>query len=253
MLGANLRLLSRNASSISALCRELGINRTQYNRYLSGESFPRPDVLHRICTFFGVDARILLEPVADVMQPNSDLLHHPDLKEFVSSGATDLSPEIFPNGFYRFSRLSFMDDTKYVQGLVFIYRASGFTFLRGMEPKIAMRQQGLPNDVPSREFRGFLLPQEGGIAALVSRRNSMTCSFNYLARVPSFENNYWEGYAARTVREGISGRRVSRLVYEHLGNDTGAILDTARNGGFCPPENLKPYHRTLLRMGQPFR
>ena len=46
MLGDNLRQLSQQAASISALCRELGINRTQYNRYLAGESFPRPDVLH---------------------------------------------------------------------------------------------------------------------------------------------------------------------------------------------------------------
>ena len=59
MLGANLRRLTRGAVSISALCRDLGINRTQFNRYLAGESFPRPDVLHRICSFFDVDARIL--------------------------------------------------------------------------------------------------------------------------------------------------------------------------------------------------
>ena len=66
MFGANLRQLARDSASISALCRDLQINRTQFNRYLAGESFPRPDVLHRICSFFGVDARILLEPVSDI-------------------------------------------------------------------------------------------------------------------------------------------------------------------------------------------
>jgi transcriptional regulator with XRE-family HTH domain len=59
MFGANLRELSRRYASISDLSRRLDINRTQFNRYLSGESFPRPDVLDKICEFFGVDARIL--------------------------------------------------------------------------------------------------------------------------------------------------------------------------------------------------
>ncbi|MGR3502864.1 helix-turn-helix domain-containing protein [Pseudaestuariivita sp.] len=253
MFGQNLRILCQDAPSISALCRELGINRTQFNRYLSGESFPRPDVLHKICAFFDVDARILLEPVADIRQADTDVLHHPDLKDFVGSGFTFLGEDAFPSGFYRFSRQSFVDDGSYVQGMIYVYRTSKYTLLRGMEPKAAMEQQGLPLHVRAREYRGFLLPQEGGIAALVSRRNAMTCSFNFLAQVPSFENNYWEGYAARTVREGVSGLRVSRLVYEYLGRNTGEVLTAARATGFCTLEDLRPYHRTLLRAGQPFR
>ncbi|MEP2204195.1 MAG: helix-turn-helix transcriptional regulator, partial [Tateyamaria sp.] len=42
MFGANLRQLAAEYTSISDLARQLGINRTQFNRYLSGESFPRP-------------------------------------------------------------------------------------------------------------------------------------------------------------------------------------------------------------------
>src|SRR5680860_341270 len=61
IFGDNLRALSADYPSVAGLCRDLGINRTQFNRYLTGESFPRPDVLHRICQFFGTDARILLE------------------------------------------------------------------------------------------------------------------------------------------------------------------------------------------------
>ncbi|MEM6371330.1 MAG: XRE family transcriptional regulator, partial [Pseudomonadota bacterium] len=39
MFGANLRDLSQSYPSISELSRQLGINRTQFNRYLAGESF----------------------------------------------------------------------------------------------------------------------------------------------------------------------------------------------------------------------
>lgn len=252
MLGANLRHLSRKAASISALCRELGINRTQFNRYLAGESFPRPDVLHRICDYFEVDARILLEPVEQIMQKDASLLNNPMVADFIGGGNTELEEKDFPSGFYRFLRRSFMDDELFVQGLIHVSRIDGRPVLRGYEAREAMKQQGLPVDKYTREFRGAILPQEDGVAALVSRRGAITASFNYLARVPSFQNNFWVGYVTRTVRENLAGRRVERLVYEHLGSDLSKVLTIARSSGFCTEEELTPYHRNLLKVGEPF-
>ena len=85
MFGANLRKLAEGYSSISDLSRQLGINRTQFNRYLSGESFPRPDVLARICAFFDVDARVLLEPVDQIDQTH-DPISSPYFADFIGAG-----------------------------------------------------------------------------------------------------------------------------------------------------------------------
>lgn len=64
IFGANLRkLVDRRGDSVAQTCRDLGINRTQFNRYKGGESHPRPDVLWRICEFFDVDARVLHYPL----------------------------------------------------------------------------------------------------------------------------------------------------------------------------------------------
>ena len=41
----NLKELMGASPNVSALRRELSLNRTQFNRYLAGESFPRPDIL----------------------------------------------------------------------------------------------------------------------------------------------------------------------------------------------------------------
>ena len=56
IFGENLKTLYRETGAVAAICRELDINRTQFNRYLSGESFPRPDILAKICDRFSVDA-----------------------------------------------------------------------------------------------------------------------------------------------------------------------------------------------------
>ena len=252
MFGANLRRMSQDYPSISELARQLGVNRTQFNRYLSGESFPRPDVLDRICNFFEVDARILLEPVERVVATDNSVLLNPAVAEYLGGTARPVPEEVFPSGFYRFTRRSFMDDKAFVQGVIYVFRNRGGTFLKGFEAKDAMRAQGLSVEPRNREFRGTVIPQEDGIAALVSRKGATTTSFNYLAQIPSFQNNYWVGYAARTVRETETGRRVARLVYEYLGRDPASILPAARQAGFCKLEDLPPFHRTQLRPDTPF-
>lgn len=252
MFGANLRTLSKRYPSISELSRQLGINRTQFNRYLSGESFPRPDVLDRICSFFDVDARILLDSV-DSLNTRSDILTGPILSDFVGAEVTDIPEDVFPSGFYRFSRISFISDQKFVLGLVYVFRDAGNTFIRGFEAKEAMREQGLHTDAKSREFRGFVARQEDGIVAVISRRNAMTCTLNYLSRVASIENNFWVGYVTRTVRESNSGMRAARMVYEHLGQNRADIFKAARTSGLTNEHDLMPFHRRLLQPGDPFR
>ena len=116
-----------------------------------------------------------------------------------------------------------------------------------MEAKQAISGQSLASLPKVREFRGFVIAQEGGIAALVFRRGSMSCSFNFLTPVPSFKNNYWLVYSTRTVQETPTGDGVTQLVYEHLGQNRSAILSTARNAGFCKADDLVPYHKTLLK------
>ena len=100
VFGQNLRILCQKHSSISSICRDLGINRTQFNRYLSGESFPLPDVLHKICTFFKTDARILIEPLQQIEARSEGALSHPEMREYFGPKETDLLPEIFPSGFF---------------------------------------------------------------------------------------------------------------------------------------------------------
>ncbi len=251
--GANLRHLSRRAPSISALCREIGINRTQYNRYLSGESFPRPDILYRICEFFEVDARILLDPLEDIERGRHGLTSAEELQDFL--GGTNVlarSESDFPSGFYRFTRPSFVDENRFLISMVMIYRRSGQAFLRGLEAREAMKRQGLPLDRRMREFRGLVIPQFNGVAILLSRRGGQTTSFNFLSRVPTFENNFWVGYTARTISETETSARVSRQVYEYLGPRLSSAVSAARKSGLCEAEDLPPFHRQQLKIGQPF-
>ncbi len=251
MFGANLRELSAKYASISDLSRQLGINRTQFNRYLSGESFPRPDVLARICAFFKVDARVLLEPVEQI-GASQDPIANPFLQDYVNAGASNVSEDFFPSGFYRFSRRSFTRQDVFIVGVVVIKRDGTKTFMRGYESVSAMEVQDLPTDPGAREFRGIVMQQEDGITIIVSRKNAMTNSFNYLSRVASFENNFWVGYVTRTVPESVGGLRATRMVYEYLGPRPRDAMQAARQTGFHKTDELLPFHRRLLQPDKSF-
>lgn len=59
-LPKNLRLLCSYHKSIAEVCRQLGVNRSQFNRYLNGDSAPSLRLMRRICDFFGVEEAELL-------------------------------------------------------------------------------------------------------------------------------------------------------------------------------------------------
>ncbi|MBC9071922.1 helix-turn-helix transcriptional regulator [Thauera sp. CAU 1555] len=60
----NLRLLCSYYRSIAEVCRRLGINRPQFNRYLSGRYLPAANTLRRFCDFFGVEEHEIMLPSA---------------------------------------------------------------------------------------------------------------------------------------------------------------------------------------------
>lgn len=63
-LSENLRLLCSYHTSIAEVCRQLGANRSQFNRYLNGQTLPSLRVMRKICDFFGVEEAELLMPHA---------------------------------------------------------------------------------------------------------------------------------------------------------------------------------------------
>jgi len=52
---SNLRLLCGYYRSIAEVCRLVKINRSQFNKYLSGNTLPSTYILRSLCDFFGVE------------------------------------------------------------------------------------------------------------------------------------------------------------------------------------------------------
>lgn len=65
-MARNLQLLCGQIGSANFVCRELGINRQQFEKYLKGRSFPSSSTLEKICDYFHISEEELcsseLEP-----------------------------------------------------------------------------------------------------------------------------------------------------------------------------------------------
>lgn len=102
-LADNLRLLCNYKKSISEVCRELEINRQQFNKYLSGKTTPSGNNLRRICDYFGVEEHEVVLPadefesiirVRPISDTSTDFRSRPEyerLDQLIESSSTDLS------------------------------------------------------------------------------------------------------------------------------------------------------------------
>ncbi len=70
----NLHFLCAQKTSVSQVCREIEINRQQFDRYMKGRAFPSAHNLRRICDYFGVREEQLL---GDPARLRRSALHEP--------------------------------------------------------------------------------------------------------------------------------------------------------------------------------
>ncbi len=106
IFAANLRVLCERFGSISEVSRQAGINRQQFNRYLSGQNIPNRRTISRLAKFLGVEEARLFSAPQDASRKSSsqgagdllnDGIHIPAPRELAQEGGaqTMLQP-----GFY---------------------------------------------------------------------------------------------------------------------------------------------------------
>ncbi len=225
MFGENLKQLARSYPSVSELCRQLGINRTQFNRYLGGESFPRPDVLDRICRFFAVDARILLKPLEEIETPAA----HPasdTIDRFLAAGTNAL----FAPGFYHAIEADLNGSDAARHQLLLVRRIGHCALLRGYEPHSAM--PGEP--APARELQGVVTQSGTQICALMSRQGGRDCRVMVVTPQPSDTELRWLGYLLRLPDRPAPDPNIQRLELRHLAYDLSAALRLRRRAPHAP-------------------
>ena len=227
----NLALLMRGEASISAFCREIGVNRTQFNRYLSGASSPRPEVLSRICGHFGVDARILLEPL-DEMETEAERAPVADaFAALLGPRRFDISTELLPNGFYRRWRQSFSQPGRIAHMLAYI-KQDGESRVFRTATRVAV-PDGPDPSLSRRGIQGVVLGSADSFMIFTKFAGGPTiCNavFEYTHRSTV---GVYPGIALFARARHPQAKRLAREALEFVPTERGAIREAARHPRFC--------------------
>ena len=146
-LARNLKTLCGQYRSIAQLCRKLGINRQQFDKYLAGVNVPSPGTLTRICDFFQIDPALITLPHSHFLKVyNRKVIF--DMKRLTGHHTHGLSPEADAEiqeklrpycGFYDVYYRAISMPDKAQRGLSQIYQKDGRTHHRGMQKIFAAK------------------------------------------------------------------------------------------------------------------
>ena len=136
----NLRSICAEYGSIAQVCREIGINRQQFNRYLNGGGMPSAHNLRRIARHFGL-------PEAELFADHDEFSRRHILNQKrIASGPVDLMIGPFRDqtqvlrrylGFYHSHFQTPTWEGKILRSLIWLYEKDGYVMSRSVERVIA--------------------------------------------------------------------------------------------------------------------
>lgn len=246
VLANNLKELLGAAGSISGLCRELGLNRTQFNRYLAGEAYPRPDVLQLICRHFGVDARIMLEPLSDLRAGMLSDADRAILRILLPEGNKPFDHFLFPDGYYQCWRRSFLQPGSYVSSMWRVRSIDQVKVVEGWDHYNYPMRSGTRRYARKVPWKGVIVQGLDGICLYSRTDDEDTLVLTFLEfGVPS-SSRYIRGIAMLTRRQISGAERLSPLLAQRFVGTKAELLRAARGTGVLRGEDLPPAVRNAL-------
>lgn len=221
----NLRKLCERERSIAEVCREIGINRQQFNKYLSGANFPSRSTLRRICGHFGVGEADILRSPADfsVLLAREPAAAHPKPAHFTTAlGIEDAARESHQRlrrfaGYYYSYYTSPICDGMIIRSVSSLEERSGAFYSKGVE---RLRSDGAAGRLTTSKFEGQVACIGDRIYFLYATRTLQT-NLCLVVLYPSYRSaiDLLTGVASGVSSGPARQPFCVHIVYEYLGTD----------------------------------
>lgn len=257
VFGSNLRALCATRGTITAVAKELEINRVQMNRFLNGESFPKPGLLKRICDYFNVDGRILLQPLSELTERDlsftkefQDILRH----TFYYQDSRDqtnyllgVGAPVIQDGMYVYIRRAMSRPGLFIKNIVLIKNTDAGSKVKSFSipPNSDLRSSQTPRK--RGETKGFVMRTHSGICVVNGgSKLRPTIRLDYLDPISFLNLGYFTGFSFCSAGGKYPSELISPCIYERLPDGVGVKLRAARDVGFHNITDLKEEHRAYL-------
>ena len=220
----NLRFLCSYYRSVSEVCRRVGLNRQQFNKYVVGTARPSGRNMRRICDFFGVDEYEILSPHAELRRiieikgvrnaGDSESAVIQRIKNTMGSSGKELQAYL---GYYHFYFYSFSYPGRLLKALLHMTERNGLVTYRRIERLIDRETPNTTGSVFKYEGVAIYLRER---IFMVDREALMGNEISQTILYPSYKSKVdllsglTLGTAGKTSREPIC----SRVVLQYLGD-----------------------------------
>jgi transcriptional regulator with XRE-family HTH domain len=251
-MGANLRFLCSMFPSIALVCRKTGLNRQQFNKYLSGQVRPSRHNLRIICDFFRVtEAELHLESsrfseIISLKKRNTGGSTLPEALRHIESLYRNSAPLDRYVGYYFRYHYSFNYPGMLIKSFAQISERHGRFYWTNIE---STKWSGSRKPAANSTYKGaiFLLADRIFIIEYHSLlRNSITEMILY----PSHHARVTRLIGIQTGAPSIRGRRpsASRVMLEYLGRNVDVRKALKSIGAFSEDKSgIDPSIRELVR------
>ena len=228
--------------SIADVCRRIGINRQQFNKYLAGSVRPSRHNMRRICDFFGVtECEFLMEParfselISLRRTPNGEAeaaIFGPTLKR-LSQGSASL--DRYCGAYFRYF-YSFSNPGLIIRSFAQLSRRDGHYVWKNIERSAS--GSGAAAEVNKYEGLAFFLGERINV---VEFECMLASSITHMSLYPSYQSGIDYLLGIQTGGPLKRGRKpaASRVLLDYLGQhvDTKRAL---RQCGLFAPEQIAP-------------
>lgn len=261
---ANLKLASSYYPSITEMCRQLGINRQQFMKYLSGRSFPTRFNLRKISDFFGFEEYELLMPhdqFSNILRlkpkhSGDNITLPPGVSSLLKTAKRQRSTLTKLHGYYYEYYLSFSTPGHILRSLTYIYDWKDYTLYKRIE---RLNREGRVGPQDLYKYAG-IISMTGDRIHMIDRETLTESELTQKIMYPNYRNRV---STLTGLIIGVSGADAhepssSRVIMEYIGR-TGNLRQAISECGIFPegsPEIPQAIARHLTaggRFNEPLR
>ncbi len=242
----NLKLACSYFPSVSEVARKVDINRQQFMRYLSGESYPSRHNLRKLCDLFGVDEYELLMPVHQFRnllrlkkERDEGLVKLPPLLppllQLVQRQCAELSKNL---GYFHVYYLSASRPGLLLKSLIHIYEWQEYTLYKRIE---RLKTPGSKGQAEVYKYSG-MVGVVGDRLHLIDQETLTGNELTHTILYPSYRNRitYLTGLTVGVSGNDAHRPSASRIALEYAGNTVNLRRAIADCGLFSPEDPAIP-------------
>ena len=230
--------LCRTRPSVSSVARDLGINRQQFARYISGESLPRQAINQQIADYFGVDPGELHSDRPIKERGNPSLTSSSTVKAMMmlldDAAVQPITNADLEPGFYWQYKLLLRMPGKVVKSLVMITEEDGVYRYKRRSSVVYNAQL---NGTVKNTFNGVFFKQNGFLVMSDVGEVLNDLTFHVFATRHLYDTSIKPGLHMTIGLSGSFGPKAARLFLKKIPKDE-SILAHARKQGVVNKADL---------------